>query len=595
MENKIKNYGYGQRKLSLKWKFIAIIGLCWIIPVMLVVGLSGYFILNTIDQQLINTAVMAVENAVKSGMYGIDSVIAASREASYNPAVRSAYMQFQRDGDRMALYDKVTSFLRQQYKYDSNIESAVLYFYNDPETLYYTFRSTYISDYRSEVHQKAIEASQGLDTGISYLSIDGRVYVVRNILNSDFEPYAVIVLEMNLPVVFNSLQNLVWETDAAIRLNSEEVLLKGEKRTVLWDTFTVNSSQTQRLADVNNTLFYGWRQQDGYRFEYAVWMDTVSLMKEVSKFKMVFVSVVVFLIPLLLLVIRFFYVNISDPVGRLVKASNQIEEGQFGIQIEAASSNQEFQYLFQAFNSMSQRLWYQFERLYREELALRDAKIRALQSQINPHFMNNTLEIINWEARLAGNVKVSEMIESLSIMLDAAMDRKGKPLVHLSEEMMYVNAYLHIINERLGKRLTVEKQIDETLLDEMVPRLILQPIIENAVEHGIQPRQKGTIVIRVYADTDADSALVLEIINDSPLSEEDEQHIETLLSDSYDPSEEGSANLGIRNVHQRVRMIYGQASGLSIKTDNNGHTVSKIVLQRGQDGSSCYPKSQNEQ
>lgn len=71
--------------------------------------------------------------------------------------------------------------------------------------------------------------------------------------------------------------------------------------------------------------------------------------------------------------------------------------------------------------------------------------------------MNNTLEIINWEARLSDNVKVSRMIEALSTMLDAAMDRKGRPIVHVSEEMMYVDAYLYIISERLGKRLTIKR------------------------------------------------------------------------------------------------------------------------------------------
>ena len=109
---------------------------------------------------------------------------------------------------------------------------------------------------------------------------------------------------------------------------------------------------------------------------------------------------------------------------------------------------------------MSGQLQSQFEHIYREELALRDARIMALQSQINPHFLNNTLEIINWEARMAGDVKVCGMLEALSTILTAAMDRDKRATVHLSQELMYVDAYLYIIKERLGKRLTVHKQID---------------------------------------------------------------------------------------------------------------------------------------
>lgn len=166
---------------------------------------------------------------------------------------------------------------------------------------------------------------------------------------------------------------------------------------------------------------------------------------------------VALIVPLLAVVIWFFTRNVSHPIDRLIGEAKSIEEGNFGVQVSDRFHSSEFQYLTDAFNSMSYKLKYQFDRIYKEELALRDARIMALQSQINPHFLNNTLEIINWEARLSDNVKVSRMIEALSTMLDAAMDRKGRPIVHVSEEMMYVDAYLYIISERLGKRLTIKR------------------------------------------------------------------------------------------------------------------------------------------
>lgn len=566
-----------RKSLSIKWKFIQIIGFGWILPVLIVVGFTGYFIISTINRQLVNTAVASVESGVIGGVHGLDSIISASREASYNPAIRNAYNSYLVDGDAISLYGKVTEFLNHQYKYDDNINKAVLYFTDNPDTLYYTFRYSYVGDFKIKIQNEAMRVSETLDTGIGFINILDRIFMVRNILNSDFEPYAVLVLEMNIDNIFNSLKNLIWETQASVKINNTEIPLIMGENVIDWGKLDFPEKGVHKLEVIDNTLFYGQQKNDDYNLEYAVFIDTNSLMKELLKSKTVFYSILLIIIPLLLLVVRFFYTNISDPVGRLIKASNQIEEGHFGIQIDAQCPNKEFQYLFKAFNTMSKKLWYQFERIYREELALRDAKIMALQSQINPHFMNNTLEIINWEARMAGNIKVSEMIECLSIMLDAALDRRVKPLVHLSEEMMYVNAYLHIINERLGKRLSVEKDIDESLLDSMVPRLILQPIIENAVEHGISPRQKGIIRIRVYKNSD--NNLILEIENDSPLSPQDEAHIEHLLCDEFDANEESSVNLGIRNVHQRIRMIYGNSSGLSIQTSDNGCTISKIVLK----------------
>lgn len=138
-------------------------------------------------------------------------------------------------------------------------------------------------------------------------------------------------------------------------------------------------------------------------------------------------------------------------MDKFMLAAKKIEEGNFGTHLDADDlASAEFGYLSDSFNNMSDKLQYQFERIYKEELALRDARIMALQSQINPHFFSNTLEIINWEARLSGNIKVCKMIEALSTMLSAAMDRNARPLVHLSEEAMYVDSYLYIIRERLS-------------------------------------------------------------------------------------------------------------------------------------------------
>ena len=168
-----------------------------------------------------------------------------------------------------------------------------------------------------------------------------------------------------------------------------------------------------------------------------------------------------------------------------------IREGKWGRRVDCQAGSREFEYLTDSFNQMSAQLQNQFDCLYQEELARRDAQIKALQAHINPHFLNNTLETINWQARMSGDAKASKMIEALSTVLDAALDRKGMPEVRLAEEMTYVNAYLYIVAQRFGRRLTVDIDLPDQLMDCMVPRLILQPVIENAVEHGIKPGGQG--------------------------------------------------------------------------------------------------------
>lgn len=176
---------------------------------------------------------------------------------------------------------------------------------------------------------------------------------------------------------------------------------------------------------------------------------------------------------------------------------------------------------------------------------------------------------------MSGDAKASKMIEALSTVLDAALDRKGMPEVRLAEEMTCVNAYLYIVAQRFGRRLTVDIDLPDQLMDCMVPRLILQPVIENAVEHGIKPGGQGRVALRGYLK---EEFLILEIENDGGLSAEDEGHIARLLSPDYDMAGEPSGNIGIANVNQRLRILYGPRCGLSIFPGQGALVTARLTI-----------------
>ena len=220
---------------------------------------------------------------------------------------------------------------------------------------------------------------------------------------------------------------------------------------------------------------------------------------------------------------------------------------------------------------MSAELQSQFERSYQEQQATQRAQIKALQSQINPHFLNNTLEIINWEARMADNDRVSAMIEALSTMLSASLDRDGRAQIPLREELGYVDAYLYIIRERLGEKFQVYQQIDQTLMDQMIPRLILQPIVENAVEHDITARRGGNLWVRVQRDA---TRMILEVEHDGTMTEADREKIDLLLSESYTDG----GRVGLRNVHQRMKLIYGDESSLRVTQTDHGTVMAQMIF-----------------
>lgn len=224
---------------------------------------------------------------------------------------------------------------------------------------------------------------------------------------------------------------------------------------------------------------------------------------------------------------------------------------------------------------MSTELKNQFDRLFYEQQALQQAKIKALQSQINPHFLNNTLEIINWEARLADDERVCSMIEALSTMLDAAIGRDGRSEIALREELEYVDAYLYITRERLGDKLTVERRVDPAMLECSIPRLMLQPIIENAVEHDLS-KNGGLLSLRTYIK---EEKLYFEVEHDGAISSEGWESIKASLAApnvAEIPPMRGS--VGLRNVNQRLKLMYGEDYTFTITQPKDERILAQIVL-----------------
>ena len=561
--------------ISLKHGLIALIAVCWVMPVLLILTLSGYFIRNNLQSRIDDTIETSVTNAMDMTRASIDSALSASRAASYDNVIQRAWTQYQEDSDGVALYGSVTEYLSQQYSYDENFRGVMLYFVNSPSTIYYASnrsnmgKTDPIRSYRTYAHEIAREISKQASTKICFFEANGVLYLLRNIVDSAFKPYAVIVMECDEEALFAPLHNIVWLTDASVDLNGISRVIAGEGVT------KESLENAEAPADQLYPIERAERTSD-YTLSLYARSDGAQITNELPSSMRYLILVMLMAIPLLAFVIWAFYRFVTEPLSRLIDAARHVKRGERGYAISPLPESREFRSLAEHFNSMSIELKTQFEQSYEEQLALQDARVKALQSQISPHFLNNTLEIINWEARMANNEKACRMIEALSTMLDAAMARGGSSVVTISEELRYVDAYLYILSERYGERLRVDKQIDETLLDQLVPRLILQPIVENAMEHGIEKRANGAITLRIFAK----KHLYLEVENDGSMTQQDRENIKTLLD--WDGASEEEENrpgrIGIRNVNRRLKILYGGEFGLSIEEIAPGCILARITL-----------------
>ena len=550
-------------KVSLKNGFLVMMVVCWLVPIVLVMTLAGFLLGKSYEESAQQEVRDSAQYAMRQVHHQLEEIIEASKSISYDGVVRNAYRQFRETGDSAETYRTVNAYLTQKFARSQQYQAAFMIF-RDPEV----GADVYIDNDSSQgfgLLQACKEDASVIrsimkreDTAIRFLTIEGRLYLARNLLDSHFEAYSTVVLLLDPQVIFESIRGLSRVEDSMVELDGVY--------------FCVDCNgvipQPDTAAGQYDVTYSS--EADGHPFRFSAKLADYDLLAENPWILGLGAAVAMMVLPLLVVFIALFRRQISSPMETLVTANQLVESGSRGYEIAGEAPNVEFEKLYSHFNSMSAELKNQFERSYLEQQASQRAQIKALQSQINPHFLNNTLEIINWEARLAGNDRISTMIEALSTMLGAALDRKGRPEIPLKEELGYVDAYLYIIRERIGEKFLVHKEIDAGSMGQMIPRLILQPIVENAVEHDIAPHHGGNLWVRARRE---EEMMVLEVEHDGELTESDRENVHHLLTD-----ENPSPRVGVQNVNQRLKLIYGSRASLQIRETGSGTILARITF-----------------
>ncbi len=579
-----------RKRKSLRWSMVRRLVFGWFLPLFLMICGVIFLMTRNVLGQVEQTIQSSVEKTVEIMQIQLKDCETASKNASYMAVIAKYYRQYWGVEDRTEFRNSVEEFLRQQYAYDDNCRTAELVVLNEPGSCYYALNESNGGSYQdirffnTKARDKILKVAETLDTGTTLVGVEGKIYMVRNLVTAKFEPYAVLTLELDQDSLMKSYAGIWGYADAALYWNGE-LLVPGIVKN--------EGSPEHNYAYIMDALgekdavyeYKGGGYSHAYRriktyggtMVLMISLDNSVTYAEMAVMQYFFLILFLFMIPLIVQMMRFFHKKVTVPLGELIIAADTVREGELGIQIANEEDNEEFYRMKESFNHMSLQLKNQFERIYLEEVALRDAKIMALQSQINPHFLNNTLEIINWEARLNGNNKVSGMIEALSTMLEETMNRKEAQFHSVAEELAYADAYLYIISQRFGVKFSCTKQIDERLMSLQVPRLIIQPIVENAVEHGMDITEQGKLELRLFER--ADGYLCIEVEDNGHLTKEDRKRIDRILSQEIELSKEKRVSLGIRNVDQRLKMIYGPDCGLFIDGNENDDTVSTILLK----------------
>lgn len=260
--------------------------------------------------------------------------------------------------------------------------------------------------------------------------------------------------------------------------------------------------------------------------------------------------------------------SISNPINKLTKAIKKMEEGDLEVACDVkVDGNNEISILSRSFNSMVHKIRFLMDRIYEEEKQKRSAELMVLQSQINPHFLYNTLDNLQWKAYDYDAVEIAEMIEALSNFFRISLSN-GKEFIPLSQEIKHIENYLFIQEKRYEDILKFTIDFDSSLSDIIVLKLIIQPIVENAIYHGIKPKlSNGNIEVSVYEIND----YVYISVYDDGVGMDKETLNELRASLNIKNEKFG---YGLYNVNQRIKLVYGENSGVELSsTLGEGTTV----------------------
>lgn len=277
---------------------------------------------------------------------------------------------------------------------------------------------------------------------------------------------------------------------------------------------------------------------------------------------------------LLLVIILSYYIprSITMPITRISRVTNQVAKGNLSVRA-AAESGAEARMLSDSLNAMIDKINELLDQVTTEQIRLRKAEFELLQAQINPHFLYNTLDTIVWLAEAGDQKRVVSMVGNLSDFFRTSLNQ-GKDIISIREELAHVRSYLEIQQVRYQDILRYEITVPEDLYEYKIPKITIQPLVENALYHGIKnKRGQGTITI---TGERSENGFVL-YVRDNGIGMTQER-LKEVRAGIQKLSYTGKEIYGLYNVNERIRLNFGETYGISIESTYGEGTCVSISL-----------------
>ncbi|MCR1841281.1 histidine kinase [Murimonas intestini] len=338
---------------------------------------------------------------------------------------------------------------------------------------------------------------------------------------------------------------------------------------------TVTSVGSSIYQDFNDTAYFVTTQPSSVAgWSYCLLLPKSEILGRIVTITVSLILIFIFLIFLCILTSFCLSRRITLPLFHLSREMDSVASGNFQIREDElldSTADDELRSICLHFIQMTDQLDTLITENYAVKLLNKDAQLRALQAQIDPHFLYNTLDSVNWLAKLAGQKDISTIVQSLAALMRQTMSA-GNEGYTLGDELKLLENYLSIQQIRYGERLHFSNSIDDKMLSLPVPKLILQPLIENSIKYALENMDKTCEILLEVKPYKPDCCRIRILDNGPGILPET---VPLILSGQLKPRGSG---VGLKNVSDRLKLLYSMDEPLQITTDEQGGTCITILI-----------------
>ncbi|ABY91710.1 sensor histidine kinase [Thermoanaerobacter sp. X514] len=549
-----------------------------VIPLIMVAAITGNITSRYINEEVKKTTFQTLNQANKNISKMLENMknailyVSMNKELQYNLSRNGGETPFQINREVTAIRNSILypGIFNENY---SSIEIFALHKNQYPMRLEQNDVMSSKVVENKEWYKKTIQLNGRLywyindDFGKQMISVSRLVFDIKNFA----KPIAVISVDMDMSKVASVVSDIhLGKTGKVYLVDDKGKLIYSEDKSFLYryTTKLYNSSSGSDFITINGNkimVIYNTLPQNGWKLVGMVSMAELNEKAEMIR-NFIYLTALLSLVIAALISLYFSY-SISQPIIKLATEMKKVEKGNFNISVEE-NWDGEIGVLYSSFNYMIERINELIHEVYLSKIKEKDAELKALQAQINPHFLYNTLDTVNWLAVKHNVPEISKIVNSLASILRYSIN-KGNDVTTVENELKHVESYITIQKIRFKDKFEVSFNIDKRVLHYKTIKLILQPLVENAIIHGIETYEgKGKILINGYLDGEK---IVFEVINNGNPIDLD------LVNKLLDSPADDKDSYGIQNVNERIKLYYGEEYGLYYQAiDSN--TVARIVI-----------------